>query len=163
MKFNKKKHTIQGSTLIEVLIATVVLTTVLIALVSVLTYSIKSTSESKSRSVATSLAREAIEVFERQRAILTWSGFNTYLGGNNQFCLADLPAFESNCDAQTCPKFSSGQCTADDVVTVAQTDYLREATVSYSANAVIVTINVSWPDIRGETRSTSLTKEFRDW
>jgi len=86
-----KKKFQTGSTIIEVLIATVVVGLVLTSVAALLTVSVKNTAQLRYRSQATTAAQSALEVFRRERGNLGWEAFYTAIQ-DGTYCLNNLPA-----------------------------------------------------------------------
>lgn len=144
----------QGSTLIEIMVATSVVVFALTALMTTLTLSIKTTAESKYRSYATALAQEALEVYRRERALLGWDSF--YGAANTgAYCYNTLPATTQEFVAK-----SLGNC-SDRFVQVG-TDFSRTVNVSKAADAVTVESVVDWYDGE-EVRSVSLQQILKEY
>jgi len=155
IKVLHKKTSQKGSSLIEILVAVMVMATVLTAVVAGLTISIKTTAESKYRSLAIKKNQEAVEVFRREHTLLGWDAFKATLGAGGSICLATLP--------EPPTQFSiTGECDvedSDDVLSLANIDYIREALVDTTTSPAIVTVtvNTSWQN--GE-RDVEVTQEF---
>lgn len=134
----KKKHREQGSTLIEIMVATSVVVIALTALMSTLTLSIKSTAESKFRSYATSLAQEALEVYSRERALLGWQAFYSAVE-TGPYCYNTLAV-----NSQDFVQRSQGEC--DERFVEVGTAFSRTVNITKAADAVTVEAEVDWYD-----------------
>jgi len=142
-RFDFKKRALKkqaGQTIVEILVATAVVALVLTAVASGLTYSIKSASESKYRSVATSKAQEAVEVFRYQRSTLGWETFVEVLATGGAYCYNTLPTPEQF--------LSIGNSICDTGVADSGTEFKRDVlvTVAGDENSVTVESTVSWTD-----------------
>lgn len=148
-----------GSTLIEVLIATIVVGVILTGVVGALTSSLKNSSEAQNRQVATRLAQEALEVFAQHRAVSSWTGFAGTPGdsGANYFCFNN--AYDAVSDITGSAVASVTTCTPL-TVTGVPTQFWRGVNVSVdSPTKVEVSAKVIWSDGSSE-RSTELTQAF---
>lgn len=149
----KRAKTSAGQSIIEVLIAAGVVGTILTAVAATLTYSVKNSAENKYRSVATTKAQEAVEVFRRERSFLGWETFVDALGGGGVYCLNTLPV--------TSTEFSSltpGECTAG--LAEGGTEFTREAIITFpTASSVRIVSQVSWYDSDQE-RMVTVTQEL---
>lgn len=134
----------QGSSLIEILVATGVVGLILTAITASLTYSIKLNAEARYRDLATQAASQAMEVIRREKALRSWQGFSTifFSGGSEAiYCLAALPGI------QEAP--IAGACDPDDSLdlNVGQ-NFKRTAYVTTAgapiATSVSVKIKVYW-------------------
>lgn len=143
-----------GQSIIEVLIATLIVGTVLTAIASGLTLSLKNTSETKYRELATNLSQEGLEVFRRERNNIGWTGFTEILDSNT-FCLNTLPA--NTTEFQALP---AGECSGG--TAIAGTTFTRTAYVVVQSQDVIqITVEVAWTDAQKEQK-VSVVQEFRN-
>lgn len=143
----------QGQSIIEVLIVILVVGTVLTALAAGLTMSIKNTTQSKQRSLATSFAQESLEVFHRERSVSGWSSFHGALNSGT-YCFNQLPV-----DSTEFELLSPGACPVGDHI--AGTNFKREATVTVGPDEVTVVSTVSWFD--GDTeKQVSVQQGYRE-
>lgn len=149
----------QGSSLIEIVVATGVMALVLTAIVAGLTLSLKTNADSEYRSQATKRAQEAMEVFRRERTLQGWDVFADSFVDGATYCLKDLPA----------PKaaFTPGECTEDDVLVISSVEMVREAVVQIDSSnpadlQVEVSVTVTW-DSGGSPRDVGLVQSFRRW
>ncbi len=146
-----------GSTILEVLVATLVVGTMLTAIAASLTHSIKNSAEAEYRKVATRLAQESLEIFRKEKYIRTWSAFKalTLDVGPSWQCMSTdelnfgvVQATLTNCGAISWSNPPSSfyrgyqkQTNGDDSITIA--------------------IRVSWKD-GAQVRSVDLEQTFRE-
>lgn len=153
----KKKRS--GSTIIELLISLMIVGLVVTAIAATGTYSIKNSGEARFKQVATTLGQEVIEKSRAEKNRLGFINFNNAVG-ENIYCFDTIPNdFTSDLPL-------SGVCGTDDVVNLAGTDFIREASFSsVDALTTEVEVNVLWND-SGNERSIQLiyqlTKPFQD-
>ena len=146
------KNTTKGSSLIEIIIATAVVGSILTAVAMALTFSIKSTAEANYRSVATTKAQEAMEVFRREKTLLGWADFYSVAGGASTYCLNTLPMVVDGLASVV------GDCGTIYGLVVAGvgTSFMREAEVSTGTD--LVTDRTKWKALplvrRRKRRST---------
>lgn len=150
-----KRNSQRGSTIVELLVATMVMALVVTAIASGMTYSIKNQSEARYREIATTLGQEALDIFRKERGLLGFGTFEANLSNNQNYCvpedafsLSDIPP------ATNCPMNidASGQ------------DFSREAFVTFlPSGAVRVEVTVSWFKSATENRSVELVQEFTQW
>lgn len=134
----KSKRSQQGSTLIEIMVATTVVVFALTALMATLTLSVKTTAESKYRTYATSLGQEALEVFRRERALLGWTAFHAAVD-DGATCYNELPT-SSAAFVGTNP----GAC--GDRFTQVGTAFSRTVNATKTTDSVTVQVVVDWYD-----------------
>lgn len=152
-RFLKRLKT--GSSMIEILIATGVVGLVMTAVAAGLVLSVKNTSISKYKVLATTRAQEAMEVFRREKVILGWSQFYDVLA-TATYCLNTLPA-----DSVAFKSLSADDCAAG--TKIAGTEFLREALVNViDPQEIRVEIIVSWTD-NDVPRSVNLIQEFKEY
>ena len=145
----------QGSSLIEVVVATGVMALVLTAIVAGMTLSLKTSAESEYRSQAVKRGQEAMEVFRRERTLLGWDVFEAGFISGGAYCLQTLPA----------PKeaFVLGECSDDQNLVISGVDFYREAWVDINDldpdnPQLQVTVSVRWA-----SGSVELVQVFRRW
>lgn len=162
MQINKKNINNNGTSLIEVLIAIAVVGLVLTGVIAALTFSVKSTSESKYRSLATAKAQETIELFRRERAKLGWNDFNTAL--SDLYCFDEIPATTEGIASK------AGACGAEVynlVVPGAGIAFKREVEIIKNPDSVVIKATVSWPRFdQGSTnidRKVVIQQEIKNW
>lgn len=149
----RKRIKPNGQSIIEVLIATGVVGAILTAVAATLTFSVKNSAENKYRSVATTKAQEAIEVFRRERAFLGWETFIDALGSGGVYCLNVLPS-----NSTAFASLTSSECEAG--VAEAGTEFTREAVVTFpTASSVRIQAIVTWYDGAIE-RDVTVTQEL---
>jgi prepilin-type N-terminal cleavage/methylation domain-containing protein len=146
-----------GQSLIEVLIAVAIVGVILTTIAGGMTYSIKNTAESRYRSLATTLAQDAVEVFRRERSLLGWESFYEIFTGapSETYCFNTLPATSTQF-ANVTP----GDCT----VGFAQvgTEFTREVIVDPAGGQLRVEAVVSWYD-GSDQREVRVVQDFQDW
>lgn len=152
-RFFKRLKT--GSSMIEILIATGVVGLVMTAVAAGLVLSVKNTSISKFKVLATTRAQEAMEVFRREKVILGWGQFYDVLA-TGTYCLNSLPA-----DSTAFKALSTGACASG--AKIAGTEFLREGLVNFvNSQEIRVEIVVSWTD-NDVPRSVNLIQEFKEY
>lgn len=151
----KKKQT--GSSLIEILIATGVVGLVMTAVAAGLVLSVKNSSISKYKVIATTRAQEAMEVFRRERTLLGWTQFKEVLSDNVEgtYCINTLASGSAQFKSM-----ATGECEEGDLI--AGTSFTREALVNASEDEVRVEIVVKWVD-SGTERFSNLVQEFKEY
>jgi len=144
-----------GSSMIEILIATGVVGLVMTAVASSLVLSVKNSSVSKYKVLATTRAQEAMEVFRREKVLLGWSQYYDVLGSGT-YCLNSLAS-----DSAQFKNMSLGAC--EDDQKIAGTSFIREALVNIiSTEEIRVEIVVNWID-GNVPRSTNLIQLFKKY
>ncbi len=150
----------RGSSLIEVLIATVVVAIVVTAIAVAMSQSVRSTAQSRYREVAIKLGQDLQESFKRERNRLGWSQFVSVFGGKTQFCFDAIPSeFTEEILASM-----AGSCADGQPVTLSGSSvvFYREATVSLNAGTMEITVDMDWED-DGLAQSLSSVQQLRDW
>jgi type II secretory pathway pseudopilin PulG len=143
-----------GSTIIEVLIATLVVSMVMTAVAAVMTVSVKNTGQLRYRAAASSQAQSALEIFRRERNLLGWESFYAETPGGT-YCLNTLPA---NTAAYVALNLGSCSGTYSHI----GNNFEREAIVTKGATDVRVVIVVTWSDgTRTPAPEVRLTQIFR--
>lgn len=155
---NSRRTTQSGQTIIEILIATGVVGLVMTAIAAGLTLSIKNTSQSKYRALATREAQEVIELYRRERSRLGWESFQSGVATGTVCLGADLPA-----DTQAFLALQPAACDAGDSYELGGANYEREVLVeAVDPTQVRLTVTVTWLD--GTTsRSVELVVELQEW
>jgi type II secretory pathway pseudopilin PulG len=144
-----------GVGMIEILIATGVVGLVMTAVVSGLVLSIKNSSISKYKILASTRAQEAMEVFRREKVLLGWSQFYETVGAST-YCLDSLASGSAQFKLM-----SAGACDDDSFIT--GTPFIREALVDItSPQEIRVEIVVEWQD-GTVLRSSNLIQEFKQY
>jgi type II secretory pathway pseudopilin PulG len=149
----------QGSSLVEIVIATGVMALVLTAIVSGLTLSLQTNAESEYRSQAIKRAQEAMEVFRRERTLLGWDLFYSSFTDEATYCLQTLPEPKST--------FTEGACDATDSMVISGLDFYREAVVDIDNSdpnnpTIGVTVTVTW-SLGENSRNVEFQQVFRQW
>jgi type II secretory pathway pseudopilin PulG len=158
----KKSKNHAGSSLIEIVIAIGVVGLVLTGIIASLTFSVKSTSESKYRSLATAKAQEVIELFRRERGRLGWNEFNSIVS-HDSYCFDEIPGIDVNISTK------QGTCgeVYNLVVPGAGIALKREAEITRSTDSMVVKVSVYWPrfDQGSENidRKVVIQQEFKNW
>ncbi len=75
MKLFNQKHN-QGFSIVEIMVVVGILSFVLVALLAGMTMSIKNSTLTNNRNLATQLANEAMEAFHREMILSGWNGFD---------------------------------------------------------------------------------------
>lgn len=153
------RRTQQGSSLIEIVVATGVMALVLTAIVAGLTLSLKTNAESEYRLQAIKRAQEAMEVFRRERTLMGWDVFLEGFEDGATYCLKDLPEPRG--------EFLSGACDEDDRFVISGLEFTREAEVNILTTTpaeplIEVTVRVSWQD-GSRSRDVTIVQGFRQW
>ena len=152
----------QGSTLIEVLIATVVVGLIVTAIASTLTQSLKNNSEAQYRQVATRLAQDGLELFAQYKATSTWgvfSGTPSITSAGKKHCL-DQTTVAALASAQE--KLTGEACSTVAVPGV-NTNFQRSFIKSAAgASGVKIQVKVSWTDGTA-TRDVDLQQTFYNY
>ncbi len=149
----------QGSTILEVLIATLVVGTILTAVAASLTSSIKNSSEAEYRKIATRLAQEGLEIVRKEKYIKTWTDFKS--------STSNIPALDSAWQcmsteslAYSLPKPNITACPAITLSTP-PTSFYRGIQLSIFGEGVKVRVRVAWKD-GPYTRDVVLDQTFRE-
>lgn len=130
---------LSGSSLIEILIATLVVGLVLTSIAFLMSLNVKSSSDAELRTQATVFAQQGVDLVRQQRVSLTWSSFIGSLSGSG--CTNDTGLSFANILYKRSCSFSSGggACTAN-------------------TNTCRLTVIVCWPRPTGVCDSTSPNK-----
>ncbi len=141
----KEKKIFQGQSLFEVLFALAVAALILTAVVSLATLSIRNSSSSRDRTLATSHAQDAVEWLREERDN-DWSYLSLHI---NTYCLRSL----------SWP--SSGAC--EDTDYISGTRLRREVVLTLPETTKIeANINVKWTDSQGTHEQITIAR-FTDW
>lgn len=142
MKLNK-----QGTSLFELIIATLVVSIVLIALVSLATKSVSLTTFSRDKTRANRYAEELVEWLRGERD----SGWAAFVGraGTARWCMRSLA-------------WSQGStCSTNDVIS--GTPFTRDLNLTITGgNTVTAVVSVKWQDQSG-THETRTTNVYTNW
>jgi type II secretory pathway pseudopilin PulG len=137
--------------LLEILVSVAILASVLTGIMLMLSYSIKSDSEAKMRTVAKDLIQEGTDIFRRERDRLGWSTVYDQITElpYNEFCLNEV--LDEPADDNIFNDLSMGDsCSFGINVDGASQPFKRVASVSWIADQEIkVIMTVSWEDDRG--------------
>lgn len=150
----KKPSFSPGSTLIELLIATMIVGTVVTAVAAGVSNSVKNNAESRYREIATVLAQQGMEVLRTQRGALGWVPFhNTITAGT--FCmpagmtlLSQLSTNPAHCN-----------------ITESNFTFNRSVVLTKTSGAnpdVTAAITVSWERSSGQSSSVLITQTFKN-
>lgn len=101
LAMTRKNKLQNGSSLIEILVATGVVALVLTAITASMAYSIMAGAEARYRDLATQVGNQAMEIIKRERVLRGWQNFYVALSGDN-YCLNQLPAPLANFTAGNC-------------------------------------------------------------
>lgn len=152
----------KGSSLIEILIAIGIVGIVLTGIIVALTFSIKSTAESKYRSLATTKAQEVIEYLRRERSRLGWSQFYELIN-DGFYCFDEIPGF----DVSIAEK--QGQCGENYslVMPGVGLNFKREAEINKNGlDDVEIIVTVSWPRFEQSAdidREVVVRQKIKNW
>lgn len=124
-----------GSTLIELLIATVVVGLVLTAVAMSMMYSLQREAHNRYREYALQLAQEAIEQLNFERAKQGWAGFaKQFADGRSQdWCF--FYEWTGSRPAIMTPRLVAGRCQASQVVAQYGVDFFADLTIAQSGGA----------------------------
>jgi len=163
MKIYKDKALNQGSSLIEVLIATFIVGTILTAVAAGLTYSVKLNIASKQRSVATRLTQEGMEIFKRERVILGWDAFYSDMNNCSAVCIENISRSSFLPGDGICA--AGGSCNGLFEFIVDNIGFEREAVIDISSgDHVVVTVTTTWEDPRlTKNHKVEISREFWEW
>ncbi|MBW7944186.1 DUF2341 domain-containing protein [Patescibacteria group bacterium] len=153
----------KGASLLEIIIATGIVGLVMTSTVAIMTVSLKTTSLSRNKSVATKYTQEGIEYFRTQRNIMGWETFFETLnsgGVTSEYCMATLPYTETG----GLEELPNRPCTSSEFVD--ENDVFQryaEVTTDISGEngSVHVTVSTVWEDNGRELTSTA-TLELGD-
>lgn len=148
-----KLKSVKGSTIIELLIATMVVGLIVTAVANVVTYSIKNTGESRFRQTATILGQQVIEHFwgrKNAEGIIALS--DTLSSGINCYSDIDNP--------------TTGSCGPTQVITMAGTNFEREVSITKGGDGtrddpyfINLVATVTWLD-GDEARQVELIQQL---
>lgn len=154
-----------GSTLIEVLIATIVVGVILTGVVGALTSSLKNSSEAQNRQVATRLAQEALELFNQQKAISSWSDFYDMPSDSGDFYCVPTTSLNVASLSTTTATIISTACKVSPAPGGVNTTFYRGIKKTYDATvtppAVEIKAVVQWQDGSSTREATATKKYFR--
>ncbi|PIR64250.1 MAG: hypothetical protein CO156_01410 [Candidatus Pacebacteria bacterium CG_4_9_14_3_um_filter_40_12] len=156
-KFLKKqrKNFKKGSTLIELLIATMIVGTVVTAVAAGVSSSVKNNSEARYREIATVLAQQGMETLRSERGNLGWITFHDSITPGT-FC---MPTGMSSLTELTT---NQNLC----IVTESNLDFNRSVVLTKQSGAspdVSAEITVSWERKSGVTSDVKVTQTFKDF
>lgn len=140
----------KGQSLFEVVIALAVITIILVSLVTLATLSIRNTSYSANRTLATRLTQQTIEWLRGERDA-DWNAFVSHTS-IPIWCLSSLawdPSFQGNCGSTNGSR-------------VAGTIQKREVYFTSGVNSVQALVRVYWADAQGDHESRTST-DFTNW
>ena len=172
-----KKHLNQkqGSSLIEIIMATAIVSLILVSIMLSMTYTMKLNSQSQFRALATQKAQETVDLFRRERTVLGCEDFLTVLENGQTYCVAEIPSQPSQSisdhlfDADEGDGVYPDSCGYDVQTAEVPIDFKREAYVEIDTSdstlpIITVTITVSWDNENSaDDFSVGLKKEFRPW
>lgn len=137
MKSVKHQHSVKdrntGSSVIEVLIATLVVGTVLTALAFLMSMNVKNNAEAELRKQASVFAQAGVDVVRNNRSALTWAAFST---------TTPTPLGLAECDKdQEFAKITlTRSCTWSEIDT----------------NRLVLKVEVTWPDSAGSVTTEQI-------
>jgi type II secretory pathway component PulJ len=144
-----------GQTLIEILIATAVVGLVITAVAAGLTFSIKSTSNSQYRTLATEESQQVVEFLRRERSQIGWESFVEQLPSGD-YCVNQLPS-----DNDGLAGLVLGAC-SQNVVRLG-TEWKRELTVTTStATSFEYFVTITWKD-GDQEREIQVDGDLKPW
>ncbi len=149
-----------GSSLIEVLIATVVVGLVVTAIAFGMSHSVRNSAQSRYREVATKLAQDVQESFRKERNRLGWNQFASALSGTTVYCFSNIPAeFTEETLAQ-----AAGACDSGDGIKVGEVnvEYFREVEVVVANGTAQIIVTIEWADDNLQ-QSLSSEQVLREW
>lgn len=141
-----------GSTLIELLIATMVTGLVVTAVAAMATYSVKNTGESSYKSAATTLAQDVIELARNDRDGRGFIAFKSDAAAGI-YCFNTLPNSFAALPSQ-------GDCGSNTFVFAGAT-FQRELVIVQAVDSVRLEVTVSWQD-GTINRSTELIQVLKN-
>lgn len=147
----------QGSTLIELLIATMIVGTIVTAVAIGVSSSVKNNSEARYREIATVLAQGGMEVLRTERGNLGWATFHNDITEGDGLC---MPAgIDEISDLSSSPD--------DCIITEANMDFNRSVDITKDSGIltqdVTAEITVSWERKSGLTSEVKVTQIFKDY
>ena len=150
----------KGQSLFEVLFAFTVMTLIVVAIVGLATVTIRNSSYSKNKTVATSYAQQTIEWLRGEKD-KSWSNFFDKADSPaTTWCLVSLPD-------SVAPSYSWGTPGSCDVDELVDELFIREVDMERGTTAggdpfVEVTVSVSWTDSQG-LHEVRLVTDFSNW
>lgn len=145
----------KGSTLIELLIATMIVGTVVTAIAAGVSNSVKNNAESRYREIATVLAQQGMETLRSERGNLGWVTFHDTITPGT-FC---IPAGMSSLSELS---VNPSSC----IVTESNLDFNRSVELSKTSGVdpeVSAIITVSWERKSGVTSEVMITQTFKNY
>ncbi len=155
----------QGNTVIEVLVATVIVGLILTALAISMTSSIQNSSEAQYRETGTSLAQDTMEVFRKDKNIISWTEFSSSPGAT-QIASATIdsikcvPTTFTTVTQITGSTLGIGQISSCASVVQNKITYKRAISKVVSTNSVRIKVHVYWNVGTNQVRSTSIEQTF---
>ncbi len=149
-------HTSQqrGSTLIELLIATMIVGTIVTAVAVGVSNSVKNNSEARYREIATLLAQQGMEVLRTERGNMGWITFHDSILEGDHCMPAGMDELSD----------LSGN-TADCIITEANFDFHRSVALSKNSGvdpSVTAVVTVQWERKAGVTSDVKVAQTFKD-
>jgi type II secretory pathway pseudopilin PulG len=161
---NPRHSSQRGSTIIELLIATLIVGTVATAVAIGLTYSVKHTAEARSREVATNLTQDVLEVFQKSRNSMGWPTFYSTLTTSNRCAPSGINAIGGLLSGACNPATPAHRVTVTGLPGV---NFLRDVSITKSGGSgnqmIRVEVTTSWNHNSDQERSVELVKTFREW
>jgi type II secretory pathway pseudopilin PulG len=164
-----RKISSKGSSIIELLIATVVVGTIMTAMAVGMTTSIKNSAEVRYRGLAGGLAQDTIEFFRQQREQMFWNDFYGLFPGNSvtTYCFNIHPVTPFSTPEEGASRIAEkiGVCNSTDILVSAQNTFQREVVVttpSSSSGPIKFDVTVSWNIGGPDEREITVTQIFKD-
>ncbi len=158
--FHLNKIRSEGSSLIEILIATLVVGLVVTAIATGMSYTVRNSAEARFREAATMLGQDLVESFYRERNRQGWYQFTSMFTDGSTYCFSSIPEpFQAEVLASI-----EGSCGASDTVSISglSAPFTREAVLDVDGETVTVTVTVSWKIDTG-VRDIELVQQFKNW
>lgn len=154
--FKKTIKNQRGSSIIELLIATMIVGSLVTAMAVGMTYTIKNSSEVRYRDASSVLAQDGIEYFRKERDVRGWDVFFNKIENGKTMCINTFPS------AITSATF--GACGSNSTFTVSNIAYKREAkfTKNTSNGSVKIEVTVTWNVGGSDQHHTTVTQVLKN-
>lgn len=173
-RMNQLLFTRQGSSFVEVIVATAVVGVVLTSIVMVLTYSIQLSSQARYRSLATRKAQETLDMLMRERVVLGWDGLISVLSETGTYCVRAIPDQPSASVSDHIfsgyegdPIYlTAGECFFQLEEAESPVRFKRELDIEYSSppiTSLTATVTVSWQKDNGDEVQVQVKQVFSQW
>ncbi|GEM_PF-1295510 len=138
---NHRTKNQQGSTIVELLIATLVVGSVITGIAVALTYNIHQNAEVRYREAAANMNQQVLEVFRRERERNSWDDFYTRLIDGTTYCV--------NSPGSSLEELINSPSDCTDTYAFAKTTFKREAIItkpdaSADQSIIQLTITTYW-------------------